>query len=280
MDEREYRPLVEALSGVALAAGRAEMRHFHDGTAIEMKADATPVTAADREAEAIIVAALRQIRPDVPIVAEEATSAGGLPTIGDHFFLVDPLDGTREFISHCGEFTINIALIEARRPVFGLVYAPAMDELYVTLGPSQAFMAHIAPNETAARLWASGLTRIASRAPDPEALSVIASRLHMNPATELFLARYRIAERRSVGSSLKFCMIAKGEADLYPRLGRTTEWDTAAGHAVLAAAGGTVTTLDGATLLYGKADAQFRNPDFIAWGRVPLKPTSGVAASP
>jgi 3'(2'), 5'-bisphosphate nucleotidase len=280
MDESEYRPLAKALSGVVLAAGRAEMRHYHDGTTIEIKADATPVTAADREAEAIIVAALRRIRPDVPIVAEEETSAGSLPTIGDRFFLVDPLDGTREFIAHCGEFTINIALVEARRPVFGLVYAPAMGELYVTLAPSEAFMARIAPNETAAHLWASGLTRIASRAPDPNALSVIASRLHMNPATELFLAGYRIAERRSAGSSLKFCMIAKGEADLYPRLGQTTEWDTAAGHAVLAAAGGTVTTLDGATLLYGKADAQFRNPDFIAWGRVPLKPTSWVAPTP
>jgi 3'(2'), 5'-bisphosphate nucleotidase len=280
MDENEYRPLAEALSNVVLAAGCAEMRHYHHGTAIETKADATPVTAADREAEAIIVAELRRIRPDVPIIAEEETSAGRIPTIGDRFFLVDPLDGTREFISHCGEFTINIALIEARHPVFGLVYAPAMGEFYLTLGPSQAFMTRIAPNETAARLWASGLTRIASRAPDPNALSVIASRLHINPATELFLAGYRIAERRSAGSSLKFCMIAKGEADFYPRLGQTAEWDTAAGHAVLAAAGGTVTTLDGATLIYGKADARFRNPDFIAWGRVPLRPTSWVAPAP
>src|SRR5262249_39761125 len=142
------------------------------------------------------------------------------------------------------------------------------------------FMARIAPNESAAQLWSSGLMPMATRAPNADALSVIASRRHMNPATEQFLAGYCIAEQRSVGSSLKFCVIAKGEADLYPRIGGTTEWDTAAGHAILAAAGGTVTTLDGATLLYGKVNAQFRNPDFIAWGRFPLKPVSGVACAP
>src|SRR5262249_11947018 len=162
-------------------------RHYYDTTAIEIKADATPVTAADREAEAIIVTALSRIRPDVPVVAEEETSAGRIPPIGDRFFLVDPLDGTREFISRCGEVTINIALVEARRPVFGLVYAPAIGELYVTLGHSQAFMARIAPNESAAQLWSSGLMPMATRAPNADALSVIASRRHMNPATEQFL---------------------------------------------------------------------------------------------
>jgi 3'(2'), 5'-bisphosphate nucleotidase len=272
MEEKECRELAAALVGPVLAAGFAEMRHYDAGVTVETKADATPVTAADREAEAIILEVLRRIAPGIPVVAEEETAAGRTPEIGSRFFLVDPLDGTKEFIAHRGEFTINIALVENHYPVFGMIYAPAIAALYATLGPRYAAEARIFPHESGQPLSDVAWKRIQTRAPDWDALAVIASRSHMNVATQSYLARYRIATRLSAGSSLKFCLIAKGEADIYPRLGPTSEWDTAAGQAVLTAAGGSVTTLDGEPFTYGKVSARFRNPAFVAWGRGPLPP--------
>jgi 3'(2'), 5'-bisphosphate nucleotidase len=270
----DHKQLVGALLPAVLAAGAIEMRHYREGCAVEAKADASPVTVADREAEAVLVAAIAAAAPDIPIVAEEEVAAGRLPTLGSEFFLVDPLDGTREFIAQRGEFTVNIALVRDGAPVFGIVYAPACDELYVTLAPDAAAMAKVAPREGPVTLAEVGLAPIRTRAPDPSALVALASRSHATPDTETFLARFPIASRTNAGSSLKFCAIARGAADIYPRLSRTMAWDTAAGHAVLAAAGGSVTTLDGEPLRYGNTLAALCNPSFVAWGTPqPLAPT-------
>ncbi len=261
-----HAQFADALLPVALEAGRVQMHYFRRGVAIETKADASPVTVADQESEAVIIAALNRLAPSVPVIAEEAMAAGQKPLIGDVFLLVDPLDGTREFIGGRGEFTVNIALIDRGVPVFGLVYAPATHDFFVTKGPQAAVRTMIAPDSPAATLAEAGAKPIHARVAPAAGLTAIASRSHMNEATEAFLATLTIAERRSAGSSLKFCLIAAGEADVYPRVGRTNEWDTAAGQAVLLAAGGRVTTFDGVPLRYGKADENFRNPDYVAWG--------------
>jgi 3'(2'), 5'-bisphosphate nucleotidase len=270
MDARDMRRLADELLGVALAAARVQMSHFTSGVAVERKADHSPVTAADRESEEIILEALGRIAPGVAVIAEEAVTAGHVPELTGPFFLVDPLDGTNGFVKGRTAFTINIALIEGRRPAFGLVYAPALSDFYVTLGPGEAANAHLEPASSAGTLAEIGLQPIRSRVPDPHALRALVSQSHLTRATERFLEGYNVVERTAMASSLKFGLIARGEADLYPRVGPTSEWDTAAGHAVLAAAGGTVTELDGSPLLYGNADRGFLNPDFVAWGREPL----------
>ena len=242
---------------VALAdrAGAVILEHYHGDVAVRAKADASPVTAADEAAEAVILARLAELAPDIPTVAEETVAAGHVPDIDDGpFWLVDPLDGTKEFLSRNGEFTVNIALVEARAPVLGVVLAPAR---------GQAWWG--ARGKGAVARDAAGRTRaIAVREPPPGGLVAIASRSHRDAETQAFLDQAGVAECISAGSSLKFCLIAESKADLYPRFGRTMEWDTAAGHAVLAAAGGRVTTRDGAPFLYRKPG--FENPPFIARG--------------
>src|SRR2546421_337358 len=223
------------------------------GVAVERKADQSLVTAADRQSEEIILAGLARVAPGVPVIAEEEVAAGRIPDITGPFFLVDPLDGTKGFIKGKPEFTINIGLIEARVPVFGLLYAPALSDFYVTLAPNEAANAKLEPGSKASSLAECGLRRLRTRVPDPHALVALTSQSHLNRATESFLAGYNVIERRALASSLKFGLIAKGEADVYPRVGPTCEWDTAAGHAVLVAAGGAVTATDGAPLLYGNA---------------------------
>lgn len=269
----EYRALVEALLPAVLAAGRIEMRYFAAGVAVETKADTTPVTAADREAEEVLEEALARAAPGVPVIAEEAVAAGRVPMVKDAFFLVDPLDGTRAFIKGSAEFTVNIGLIVDRQPVFGIIYAPALHALFATVGPHESVEAKISPDDSA-DLSACTLTRLATRQPDPQALIAFASRTHAAQSTDEFLRRLPIVEKRKASSSLKFCLIARGEADLYARLGQTSEWDTAAGQAILAAAGGSVTTLDGGPLVYGKSEAGYANPHFIAWAREPLLPVA------
>jgi 3'(2'), 5'-bisphosphate nucleotidase len=274
----EYRALVEALLPAVLAAGRVEMGHFKAGVEVETKSDKTPVTIADHEAEAIITEALHRIAPDIPVIAEEAVAAGHVPLTGDAFFLVDPLDGTRAFIKGSPEFTVNIGLIVDRQPVFGIIYAPALDQLFATLGPDQSIEATVSPGDTVPSLDALTLKRLATREPNRQALVAFASRSHAGQSTDEFLDHLPITEKRRASSSLKFCLIARGDADLYARLGQTSEWDTAAGQAILAAAGGCVTTLDGQPLTYGKKEAGYANPYFIAWGREPL--LRGAEASP
>ncbi len=261
--------LAKALIPVAQAAGKAIMRHYRDGVATEYKDNWSPVTAADRDAEAIILTALAKILPGVPVVAEEEAAAGRIPATGSEFLLVDPLDGTREFVNKRDEFTVNIALIRDRRPVFGLVYAPAISaqDLYVTLAADRCAMGRIDPDGEPALDAVAGLKPIKARTVDMDGLVVLASRSHMDDETRAFIARHKVKETRNAGSSLKFCVIARGDADLYPRFGPTMEWDTAAGQAVLAAAGGDVTMLDGTPFHYGKTDKAFLNPGFLAWGR-------------
>lgn len=271
--DHDRRGLAEALLPAVVEAGRIEMAYFDGAVAVERKSDASPVTAADRDAEAVLLAALAHVAPGIPVVAEEAVAAGNIPAIGDTFFLVDPLDGTREFIDRRPEFTINIGLVAGGQPSFGIVFAPASHRFYLGLGAGAAYQARLDPARSPATLAGCELQPIATRVPDTKALVVLDSRSHRSPETEAFLARYEVASTTHIGSSLKFCLIAAGEGDLYPRLGPTCEWDTAAAHAVLTAAGGSVTTLEGAPLAYGKAGARFLNPHFVAWGKRPLPPT-------
>jgi 3'(2'), 5'-bisphosphate nucleotidase len=270
MHANEIARLADALLSAALAAGRVQMAHFGTDVSVAIKRDQSPVTAADHESEEIILEALARTAPGVAVVAEEEVTAGRIPDIAGPFFLVDPLDGTKGFIKGRREFTVNIGLIEERRPVFGIIYAPALADLYVTTGPHSAAMAHIEPDADARSLADGDFRPIRTRVPDPNAISALTSQSHLNTATTQFLEGYKVIERRAVASSLKFCLLAQGDADLYPRVGPTCEWDTAAGHAILAAAGGVVTRIDGKPLLYGNVERRFENPDFVAWGRGPL----------
>lgn len=230
------------------------------------KADRSPVTDADELAEAIILEELARCVPDVPVLAEESFSAGLRPDTGRAFILVDPVDGTKEFINKNGEFTVNIALVEHRQPVAGVVYAPAKERMFFGYGSGKAFEETVIADKDGK---GEGKARaIAARKPDADGLIVIASRTHRDTKTDEYLNLYKVKEFLAAGSSLKFCLIAAGEADLYPRHGRTMEWDTAAGHAVLAAAGGSVTQLDGTPLLYGKTERGLDNPFFVARGAI------------
>ncbi|MEL4376564.1 3'(2'),5'-bisphosphate nucleotidase CysQ [Brucella cytisi] len=256
--------ILTVLQEAALEAGRVIMKHYANGCAVQSKKDSSPVTEADRDAEAIILAALASVVPDIPVVAEEEVAAGRLPShLGRRFLLVDPLDGTREFLLRNGDFTVNIGLIEDGAPVLGIVYAPVRNRLFI--GNSNG-----AEEITTTKDHAIGTRRgIAARVHGPERVAVC-SRSHKNPETEKFLNDNRISSCVSIGSSLKFCLIASGEADIYPRFGPTMEWDTAAGDAVLRAAGGLTTTFEGTPLSYGQRAnegvAGFANPNFVAFG--------------
>lgn len=254
--------LIQSLIYTAQRAGGAIMSVYATDFVVKDKADTSPVTVADEAAEKIILADLAAIAPGVPVVAEESVAAGRVPVIADRFFLVDPLDGTREFISHRDEFTVNVALIENGEPVLGVVFAPARHELY--WGDVRAGKAGNINADPDGTMPSMG-TAISARQPPTRGLTAVASRSHRTPETDAFLTGFAVAEFLSIGSSLKFCLVAAGKADLYPRIGTTMEWDTAAGHAVLSAAGGSVTDLDGAPFRYGKPG--FKNGNFVARGR-------------
>lgn len=261
--------LASRMLPAVLEAGRAELRHFKSDIKVEAKADRSPVTIADREAEAIVLAALARIAPTVPVVAEEAASAGQTPTTGKCFFLVDALDGTHLFIRGKPEFSVNIALIDFERPVFGLIYVPPTGQLYMTRSDGASYMANISAATPVSGIAGIPFTRLAARNPDPANLLAFNSRVAGGACAE-FLTFLNVHETRSLGSSEKFCRIAAGAGDVYARFGTTYEWDTAAGQAILEAAGGSVTTLDGAALSYGKSARNYLNPHFVAWGRTPL----------
>ncbi|MFA7430646.1 MAG: 3'(2'),5'-bisphosphate nucleotidase CysQ [Rhodospirillaceae bacterium] len=249
--------LAEALTSTVRAAGAVIMDIYHSDFDVEHKGDNSPVTAADAAGEKIILADLARLTPDIPVVAEEEAAAGRIPEVGSVFWLVDPLDGTKEFIKRNGEFTVNIGLVADGRPVLGLVYVPVQDVLFVGYGPGTAFREQgNAPREA-----------ISCRRPPAAGLTVLASRSHANSeALQGYLGDKTVAEVINAGSSLKFCRVAEGVADLYPRFGPTCEWDTCAAHAVLDAAGGSVTTTDGKPFLYGKTPT-FLNPNFVAHGK-------------
>jgi 3'(2'), 5'-bisphosphate nucleotidase len=246
-----YASLLPSLEELARLAGAAMMEVYATDFSVERKGDDSPVTAADQKAEALILPGLRKLTPTIPIVAEEEAAAGRIPDVGNSFWLVDPLDGTKEFIKKNGEFTVNIGLIAAGTPVVGVVFAPALGILWSGAG-SQAF-----------RQDEAGRRAIACRKPPEKGAVVLDSRSHRAPErlTE-FLAGLPDARIENAGSSLKFCKVADASADFYPRFGPTSEWDVAAGHAVLLAAGGEVVSWDGAPLAYGKP--KFLNGDFLA----------------
>ena len=249
--------LAASLCEIARRAGSEILTVYGSEFAVLDKSDGSPVTEADTRAERVILDGLAACAPDVAVVAEESFSAGNVPDVEARpFFLVDPLDGTKEFIRRTDEFTVNIALIEDGTPTAGVVHVPALDETYWTAGDGKAWR----------RRRGGAAERIACRRPGRR-LVAIASRSHRSAETDAWLGRFDIAEVVSAGSSLKFCRIAEGVADVYPRLGTTMEWDIAAGHAIVNAAGGSVETLDGDRVSYGKPG--FENPHVVARGLPP-----------
>jgi len=251
------RPLRDLIA-LAIDAGREIMAVYRGDFSARAKSDLTPVTEADEASERLILEALAKLDPATPVISEEAASAGRMPDVAGRFWLVDPLDGTKEFISRNGEFTVNIALIENGAPILGVVHAPALGRIFWGEKGVGAAQGTIGPDGDIA--WRDMHVR-----PCPaDGATVVASRSHRDAATDGFLKTVKVKSLCQAGSSLKFCLVAAGEADLYPRFGRTMEWDTAAGHAVLAAAGGKVLTEDGQPLVYGKRARGYDNPGFIA----------------
>lgn len=245
---------IDLMTDAALAAGRAIMEVYANPIEAESKADGSPVTLADERGEAIILDRLKATA--IPVLAEESAAAGKIPDLGDRFFVVDPLDGTKEFIKRNGQFTVNIALVEAGVPVAGVVFAPALGQLFV--GSDDGAFEY----ETTAEFTLGAKRQIHVIEGGP--LNIVASRSHGHKALEPLCEAFGVDDNVSVGSSLKFCLVARGEARLYPRFTPTCEWDTAAGQAVLSAAGGYVYGFDGLPLTYGKAKGRFYNPYFSA----------------
>ena len=255
------------LRDAMLAAGRIILDIRDKGAGHDIKVDGSPVTEADRRAEAILLAALHSAAPAIPVIAEEEAAAGNLAAVGRDFFLVDPLDGTKEFIRGGDDFTVNIGLVHDGKPVFGMIYTPASGRFHEGESGHGAWMADI-DCRSQILFGNTEKTAIHVRRPGPDHLVAVASRSHRSEATNTWLNDHGISETVAAGSSLKFCLLAEGKADVYPRHGPTMEWDTAAGHAILAAAGGRIENLDATPLLYGKRDQArpFLNPGFIAWG--------------
>ena len=256
----DHSKLQQVMRRLALEAGDAIMEIYGaEEFEVKTKSDASPVTAADEAADALIAAGLREAFPDVALVTEEQAASHGQQV--STFLIVDPLDGTKEFVQRRGDFTVNIAYVEDGIPTRGIVYAPARQRLFYTGAAGHSV-------EESGRFDKENAGPTAplrvSQAPDNDALMVVASKSHRDAATDRYIGRYGVRDMTSAGSSLKFCLVATGEADLYPRLGRTMEWDTAAGHAVLAGAGGEVVRFDDhSPLRYGKDG--FANPFFIAY---------------
>lgn len=252
MTDKELLDLAVRLVGLA-AVEILEVQKA--GFTVDEKADFSPVTVADMRAEKVITAGLRRAAADIPVIAEEEVAAGEITAAGTEFWLVDPLDGTREFAAGRPEFAVNIGLVRDGRVVLGAVASPATHEIYAGIVGAGAW-------KIAAGTWHP----ISARPAPPEGLTIVASRHYKDdPAMAAFLKDFEIASVTNIGSALKFCLVAEGKADFYPRLGRTMEWDTAAPQAVLEAAGGHVLTMDGAPMPYGKPG--FENPHFLCWGR-------------
>lgn len=255
----DFERLTAVMRQLALTGGDKIMEIYNsDSFEVKTKSDASPVTEADEAADAVISAGLREAFPDVTLVTEE--QAASHDQVADSFLIVDPLDGTKEFVQRRGDFTVNIAYVENGTPVRGVVYAPAKGRLFYTRADG------VSVEETGdfAKDSAGPVQPISVSSPNNDALLVVASKSHRDQATDDYISKYQTADMKSAGSSLKFCLVATGEADIYPRLGRTMEWDTAAGHAVLTGAGGKVVRFDDhSDLQYGKEG--YANPFFIAY---------------
>ena len=258
--------LASALAPAVIEAGALILDVRRRGHTVERKSDLSPVTEADRAAEAAILEALANIAPSVPVVAEEAVAGGDLPDVGREFFLVDPLDGTKEFIKGGDDFTVNIGLIRDSVPVLGIVYAPATGDLYAGVSGKGAWKAIVKNGNLGARV------PIHVRPAPAGAILVVASKSHRTPETDDFIGKYDVENLVSAGSSLKFALVASGQADLYPRMGTTMQWDTAAGDAIVRAAGGKVVTIDGKAFAYGPngaaGAAAYKNSWFVVTGGI------------
>jgi len=254
----DYTKLTITMRQLALEAGNKIMEIYNaDDFDVKVKSDDSPVTEADEAADALISAGLKAVFPDVALVTEEQSDSHGISA--STFLIVDPLDGTKEFIKRRGDFTVNIALVEDGVPTRGVVYAPARERMFYT-DANGTSVEESGPFGTEP----GATTPISVSKPDNDALMIVASKSHRDQATEDYINKYAVKDSKSAGSSLKFCLVATGEADLYPRVGRTMEWDTAAGQAVLQGAGGHVVRFDDHTrLVYGKDG--FANPFFIAF---------------
>lgn len=262
----DFDRAAEFFAALAVEAGAIVMEIFAaDRIESRSKIDGSPATEADERAEAFLADRLTRSAPEFPIVAEEAAARGAPPAGGRAFLLVDPLDGTKEFIGHGKEFTINVGLVVNGIPRAGAIFAPALGQLW--FGGGRAFAVSVEPG--------TGLPprarwrKLHTRRRPAQGMAALVSRSHLDDETGAFLARNDIRETRDAASSLKFCRLAEGEADVYPRFGPTMEWDTAAGDAILRAAGGIVLTPGGEPFVYGKAEAGYRNGPFIAWGERP-----------
>jgi len=255
-----YPHLSDNLYETALEAGRKIMEIFVRDFEVNYKDDKSPVTEADEAAEKIILRELHKLTPEIPIIAEEQANAGDIPDVTDRFWLVDPLDGTKEFIRKGTDFTVNIALIENGKPTFGIVYAPALKRMFVAKTPDNAVQMDVRDGK-----YIGEEIPLSVREVPKSGAVAVASKSHRDAQTAAFLKQHGITDLVSTGSSLKFCLVAAGEADIYPRFGPTMEWDTGAGHAVLNAAGGSVVNPDGTPFRYKKPD--FRNGFFIANGK-------------
>lgn len=255
----DFDTLIPVMRKLSLEAGDKIMEIYNaDDFEVKSKSDDSPVTIADESADAIISAGLRAAFPDVTLITEEQAQSHALKA--ETFLIVDPLDGTKEFINRRGDFTVNIAYVKDGVPQRGVVYAPAKGRLFITDADGQSYE-EVGPFD---KDVAGEQKKITVKTPDNAALLVVASKSHRDQATEDYINKYKVEDSKSAGSSLKFCLIATGEADLYPRVGRTMEWDTAAGHAVLLGAGGDVVRFDDhSSLTYGKED--YANPFFIAY---------------
>jgi 3'(2'), 5'-bisphosphate nucleotidase len=263
MDHLARHQIALTFAAIALEAGQVIMSARSSAADVRTKADGSPVTQADFDADRVIRSRLEAALPGEVIVTEESYAAHRARPLPARFILVDPLDGTREFVSGRDEFTVNIALIEAGLPTAGAIYAPALSRLYI--GGAQAYRADVAPGGAMPAL--NSMRRLTAHPVPENGLRAIASRSHLDPATKRWLDERGVVNLCTIGSSLKFCMIAEDEADVYPRLAPTMEWDTAAGQAILTAAGGCVLSLDGMPARYGKTAAGLRNDPFIAWGK-------------
>ena len=261
-------PQLSRMIALALEAGAKAAEIYASDFKADEKADGSAVTTADRLGEEIITKGLAAMAPEIPILAEEAAGEGKIPDLGERFFLVDPLDGTREFVNRTGEFTINIALVEGGEAAIGVVYAPGCDKLFYGAKGHGAWRRIVPPGADLSSAGPAEPIRV--RAARHDQLVAVASRSHRSPETEAYLAQIGAADFTPAGSSLKFCLIAEGLADVYPRLGRTMEWDTGAAQAVLEAAGGEVLVLEDGEekgpLRYNKKERGFDNPHFVAWG--------------
>jgi 3'(2'), 5'-bisphosphate nucleotidase len=255
----DFERLTEVFRRLSIEAGERIMEIYNsEDFEVKTKSDASPVTEADEAADALISAGLRAEFPEILLITEEQAATHSQTS--SSFIIVDPLDGTKEFVQRRGDFTVNIAYVENGVPIRGVVYAPAKQRLFYTDASGQS----VEESGAHAAEQPGPVAPISVSTPDNSALIVVASKSHRDQATDDYIAKYDVKDMRSAGSSLKFCLVATGEADLYPRLGRTMEWDTAAGHAVLNGAGGAVIRFDDhSTLKYGKAD--YANPFFIAY---------------